>query len=129
MAEVKRAVRVAARVQEELAAILSQEARDPRLGGVVVSRVEMPDDLRSARVYFRLIGFRAGPSAGDQGGETRRREALAALVRASGMLRREVTARVGLKFAPDLRFYYDEAQEKIARIEELLEEVRREQKT
>jgi ribosome-binding factor A len=35
---------------------------------------------------------------------------------------------VGLKFAPELRFYYDEAQEKVARIEELLAEVRREEK-
>jgi ribosome-binding factor A len=118
MAEVKRSVRVAARVQEELASLIAREARDPRLAGVVVSRVEMPDDLRSARVYVRLL----------EGGEARRDEALAGLARASGMLRREVTGRVGLKFAPDLRFYYDSAQEKVARIEELLEEVRREEK-
>jgi ribosome-binding factor A len=85
---------------------------------VVVSRVEMPDDLRSARVYVRLL----------EPGEARKKEALAGLARATGMLRREVTGRVGLKFAPDLRFYYDEAQEKVARIEELLEEVRRDKK-
>src|SRR5262245_44474388 len=118
MAEVKRAVRVAARVQEELAELIAHEARDPRLSGVVVSRVEMPDDLRSARVYIRLL----------EGGDARKKEALTGLGRASGMLRRELTARVGLKFAPDLRFYYDEAQEKLQRIEELLEEVRREDK-
>jgi ribosome-binding factor A len=118
MAEVKRAVRVAARVQEELASLVALEARDPRLVGVVISRVEMPDDLRSARVYVRLLE----PS------EAKKKEALAGLARAAGMLRREVTGRVGLKFAPDLRFYYDEAQEKIARIEELLEEVRRDEK-
>src|SRR5262245_38784872 len=115
MAEVKRAVRVAARLQEELAILIAHEARDPRLVGVVVSRVEMPDDLRSARVYVGLID----PAAD-------KKEALAGLARATGMLRREVTGRLGLKFAPDLRFYYDEAQEKIARIEELLAEVRRE---
>ena len=121
MSEVKRAVRVAARVQEELASIVTPEARDPRLAGVVVSRVEMPDDLRSARVYVRLL----------EGGadQARRKNALAALARASGMLRREVTVRLGIKFAPDLRFFYDESQEKVARIEELLEEVRREKKT
>jgi ribosome-binding factor A len=118
MGEVKRAVRVAARLQEELAELIGHEARDPRLSGVVVSRVEMPDDLRSARVYVRLL----------EGGANKK-EALAGLARAAGMLRREVTGRLGLKFAPDLRFYYDEAQEKIARIEELLEEVRREEKS
>ena len=118
--EVKRAVRVAARVREVLATILTQEVRDPRISGVVVSRIEMPDDLRSARVYVRML------EGGDD--EERRKEALTGLARASGMLRREVGQRVGLKFAPEMRFYYDAAQEKVNRIEELLEEVRREKK-
>ncbi len=118
--EVKRAVRVAARVREVLATILTQEVRDPRISGVVVSRIEMPDDLRSARVYVRML------EGGDD--EERRKEALTGLARASGMLRREVGQRVGLKFAPEMRFYYDAAQEKVNRIEELLEEGRREQK-
>jgi ribosome-binding factor A len=120
MAEVKRAVRVAVRVQEELAKLLSLEARDPRLAGVVVSNVRMSDDLRSARVYVRFL----------EGGndETKRKAVLAGLARASSMLRREVVQRVGLRFAPELRFYYDTAQEKVNRIEELLEEVKRDEK-
>jgi ribosome-binding factor A len=120
MAEVKRAVRVAARVKAELAEVIAHEARDPRVLGVVVSRVEMPDDLRSARVYVRLL---EGP-----GDAARQKEALAGLARAAGMLRREVTQRVGLKFAPELRFYYDEAHEKTMRIEQLLEEVKRDKR-
>lgn len=120
-AEVKRSVRVAARLREELAILIVQEARDPRLAGVLVSRVEMPDDLRSARVYVRLL----------EGGDdpARRKEALTGLSRASGMLRREIGTRVGLRFAPELRFYYDAGQERVDRIEQLLEEVKREKKT
>jgi ribosome-binding factor A len=120
MTEVKRATRVAVRVREELASILSRDARDPRIAGVVVARVEMSDDLRSARVYVRML----------EGGEdeTRRKDALAGLARASGMLRREIAQRMKLRVAPEIRFYYDAAQEKIDRIESLLEEVRREQR-
>ena len=120
-AEVKRSVRVAARLREELANLIAQDARDPRLAGVLVSRVEMPDDLRLARVYVRML----------EGGDdpARRKEAMTGLARASGMLRREVGNRVGLRYAPELRFYYDAGQERVDRIEQLLEEVKREKKT
>ncbi len=116
-AEVKRAVRVAARIKVELATLLTTEIRDPRIAGVVVSRVEMPDDLRGARVYVRLL---------EGGDAARRKEALTGLGRAAGMLRREIGLRVGLRFAPELRFYYDVGQEKVDRIEILLDEVKRE---
>jgi ribosome-binding factor A len=116
-AEVKRSARVAARIREELATVLGRDVRDPRVSGVVVARVEMPDDLRSARVYVRML------EGGDDA--ARRAEALTGLARASSMLRREVAQRVGLRHAPDLRFYYDEAQEKVNRIETLLAEIRR----
>lgn len=112
--EVKRSVRVAERVREELSWLITRDARDPRLSGVVVARVEMTDDLKHARVYVRTLD-----------GE-RRDDAIEGLERAAGMLRREVTKRVKLRYAPELRFYYDEGQDKIARIEQLLDEVKRE---
>jgi ribosome-binding factor A len=118
MAEVKRAVRVAGRVREELAWLLTRDVRDPRLAGVTVARVEMPDDLRSARVYVRLL----------DDSEAKRTAALAGLARATGMLRREVTKRVGLRYAPELSFRYDDGQDKTTRIEELLAEVEAERK-
>ncbi len=112
MAEVKRAARVSERVREELAWMLTREVRDPGAAGAIVSRVEMTDDLKMARVYVRTL-------EGDRAKET-----LVALKRASGMLRRQVTTRVGLRFAPELRFFYDERQDAVNRIEQLLEEVK-----
>src|SRR6478672_9526502 len=100
--------------------LLTTEVRDPRITGVVVSRVLMSDDLRSARVYVRFL------QGGDD--EAKRKEVLTGLARASSMLRREVTQRVGLRAAPELRFYYDAGQERVDRIELLLDEVRREKK-
>ncbi len=112
MAEVKRAVRVAERVRESLAMLFIRDARDPRLAQVVVSRIEMPDDLRSARVYVRTL---------DGSGQE---ETMIALERAAGMIRREITARVKLRYAPTLQFVFDSGQDNATRVEQLLEEVR-----
>jgi len=111
--EIKRAVRVAEGLREELAQLVGQKVRDPGVSGVVVSRVELTDDLRSAKVYFRLLDA------------TRRAEAEAGLARASGMLRREVTKTLKLRVAPELRFFYDEGQDKLDRVAALLAEIKR----
>jgi len=113
--EVKRAVRMAERLRQELANLLTRRVRDPRVVGVTVTRVEMPDDLRMARVYVRLL------EGGDDA--ARQDEALVGLGRAAGMLRKEATQALGLRYAPDLKFYYDAGQDKAMRIEELLAEV------
>ena len=114
MADVKRAVRVAERIREELALLIANTVKDPRARGVVVSRVEMPDDLRSARIYIRLL---------EGGDEEQQAAAVAGLTRAAPLLRREITAAARLRYAPELRFYYDEGYEKALRIEEILHEI------
>jgi ribosome-binding factor A len=58
----------------------------------------------------------------------RRKEALLGLSRAAGLLRKEVTRRLGLRVAPLLAFEYDEGQDEMTRIETLLEEVRAEER-
>ena len=116
MSEVKRATRVAERVREEMAWLLTTEVRDPRVKGVIVSRVEMTDDLKLARIYVRML----------EGGDGK--VALKGLERTAIMLRREVSKRVGLRYAPELRFFYDDGLDKTTRIEELLEEVKRDTK-
>lgn len=117
--EVKRALRVSARLAKELALILSQTVRDPRVSGATITRVTMTDDLRSARVFVRLL------DGGDDMG--RREQALQGLGRASGLLRTESARRMGLRHAPELTFAYDEGQDRVARIEQLLDEVKAEE--
>ncbi len=118
--EVKRAVRVSARLARELAWLLAREIKDPRAALVTITRVEMTDDLRVAQVFIRLL------TDGDVA--ERRSEALAGLARASGLLRREVSRRAGLRYAPELRFLYDDGQDERTRIEVLLEEVKAEER-
>jgi ribosome-binding factor A len=111
--ESRRAQRVADVVRAELSRLLLLEAHDPDLKRVTVTDVEMPSDLRSARVFFSCLG-----------GDDERTQALAALRRAAGYLRREVGQRCQLRYAPELHFVADRSLERGARIEELLLQVR-----
>jgi ribosome-binding factor A len=113
---VKRSVRVAERVREEIARALARDLGDPRLGHVVITRVEMPDDLQLAKVLVRLTTGGADDAA--------RKRLLAGLVAASGFLRKRVGQNVGLRRAPELRFYYDEGQDASVRVAELLQEIK-----
>jgi ribosome-binding factor A len=115
-----RARRVEDGVRKEMATLLSTELRDPKAAGAIVTRVEMTSDLRSARVHVRLL----------EGGDvpSRRREVVEALRRAAGMLRREVTQRLGLRYAPELKFQYDEGADRSTDVERLLAEIEAERK-
>ena len=113
-----RAARVAARVQEELA-VLMRSLSDPRLQGVFVSRVEMTDDLQTAKVFVRH----------EQAGElstAAKKSLLKGFESASGRLRKEVARAVALRRAPELRFIYDAGQDSAHRVEEILREIRSE---
>lgn len=110
--ESRRSHRVADLVREELSKLLLMEAHDPELRKVTITEVQMPSDLRSARVYHSCLG-----------GEPERERGAEALDRASGYLRREIGRRCKLRFAPELHFFADRSLEQGARIEEILGEV------
>jgi ribosome-binding factor A len=108
----RRSQRVADVVREELSRLLLTEAHDPELHNVTVTDVEMPPDLKSARIFYSCLG-----------GEPERTRAADALARAAGYLRREIGRRCRLRFAPELFFSADRSLERGARIEELLAKV------
>jgi len=113
-----RVARVAARVQEELAVLL-RSLSDPRLQGIFVTRVEMTDDLQTAKVYVRH----------DQAGElstAAKRALLKGFDAASGRLRKELARTVALRRAPELRFIYDAGQDSAYRVDEILREIQAE---
>ncbi len=107
--------RVAEGVRIELADLLASEVKDPGAAGAIVTRVELTNDLRSAKVLVRLL----------EGGDdlARRKRLLDGLARAKGLLRREVTQRLGLRHAPELRFVYDTGLDHTVRIEQILAEI------
>ncbi len=127
MAEQKqRAARVAAQLRQELARQVGRELGDPRLEGLIVANVSMTNDLRLAKIFWRLtMASTLSPKALDE----RKKDTDRALERVTGRLRKAITARLGLRIAPELRFQYDEGQEARDRIDELLEEVKKDAKS
>ena len=110
--ESRRSQRVADLVRAELSRLVLTEAHDRTLHAVTITDVEMPPDLKSARVFFSCLG-----------GDAERADALQALKRAAGYLRREVGRNCELRYAPELHFVDDRSLERGARVEELLAQV------
>lgn len=101
--------RVEALVKEALSPLLIRDFQDEASGLLTVTRVEMTADLRTARVYVSVFGG------------TDREAALGRIAKESGALRREVAARVKLKYNPELVFVLDLGADHEARIDALLE--------
>jgi ribosome-binding factor A len=102
--------RLGDQLRVELADLILQEVRDPRVGFVTVTEVRMSRDLQYARVYVSIFGD-----------EEQTRESFAALERAGGFLRSQVGRRLKLRRVPELRFALDETLDNSARLDALLE--------
>lgn len=110
--EQKRSSRVAEAIRNELSTILISKVRDPRLLGVNISRVEVPDDLSLARIFFTVLG-----------GPKEVKEAGIGLERAKGFMRSHIAKTLNLRFTPALQFKYDKVVEKVAELEGILQEI------
>lgn len=110
----KRAERVADAIRNELSILLVQRARDPKLSDVSISRVEISDDLRQAKIYYTVLGD-SRKSVRVQG----------SLDNAAGFMRSHLAKTLNLRFTPALRFWYDEKAEKVQEIENLLNDLAR----
>ncbi|HSJ07952.1 MAG TPA: 30S ribosome-binding factor RbfA [Longimicrobiales bacterium] len=109
----KRVARLNEQLKRELTALLQFEVRDPRIGMVTITDVEVSPDLYHARVYYTLLG-----------GPDERATALEGLRAAAGFLRTEIGRRMHIRRAPELHFALDETLDHAARIEQLLREAR-----
>lgn len=107
-----RAQRIAQRIQEELADLLTREAGDPRLALVSVTGVDVDRELSFATIYVSALDT-----------SDRQDEILQALVRARGFFRSALAARIELRTFPQLRFRWDNTTARGARIEDLLREI------
>lgn len=118
MTESRRPRRVAEAIRKHIAEALGRELFDPRLVGLMITRVDVGGDLSIARVHVRSLVHSADPA-----------ERLAvekAVNRAAHILRRGLGAALGLKKTPELQFFYDSSQDAIERVEAILTEIERE---
>ncbi len=106
--------RVGDQIQKELAELIRDEVRDPRVSGsVTVSGVEVSKDMAHARVYMTVLGASAEQS----------QVAADALNGAAGFLRRELRRRMVLRQVPQLQFLHDPSFDRGAHLTSLIDRV------
>jgi len=109
----RRVERLGEQFRREITEILQREVKDPRIGYVTITGVDVTPDLFHARVYVRIMGD-----------EARKAEALKGLDAAAPFIRGELGQRLHIRRIPELRFEIDRSLEHALRIEQLLREVR-----
>jgi len=106
-----RALRIAEQIQRELAELIRLELKDPRVGMVTLTDVEVTADYAHAKVFFTTLGTSDQMAA-----------ATAGLNHAAGFLRHELGQRIKLRSIPQLHFIYDESVERGVRLSRLIDE-------
>ena len=102
-----RSYRVADQIQRDLSELIARDLKDPRVGMVTLSAVEVSPDYAWAKVYFTLL-------TGDP------LETQDALNHAAGHLRNGLFKRLRIHTVPTLRFVFDETTERAARMDTLI---------
>lgn len=93
--------RVAQQVQQEIAMILQRDFKDPRVGWVTVSAVEVTKDLAYVTVYFTLLG--------QDDDKEKIAQTTEILNKAGGFFRGEIGKRMRLRIVPEIKFVYDDS--------------------
>lgn len=100
-------------LKKEISNIIHYELKDPRLGFITITRVELSQNLRYAKIFFGVLGK-----------EEEYQKSKVALDSALGFIRRLIAQRVKLQFVPEIVFKEDRSSEYSVRIEEVLEEIK-----
>jgi ribosome-binding factor A len=109
--------RVAEQIKKELGSIIQREMKDPRIGFITVTGVEVTNDLSQAKIYISVMGSLE-----------QKENSLHALEKAQGFLRSEIGKRILLRHVPELIFKIDESIEYGNRIESLITQLKQERK-
>ncbi|NLM39004.1 MAG: 30S ribosome-binding factor RbfA [Firmicutes bacterium] len=99
-------------IKRAVSDIISREVKDPRLGMLSITDVDLSRDLSLARIYFSVLG-----------GEDEAQNTLEGLNNAKGFIRTELARRVRMRHTPDIKFLHDSSLERGARINAILREL------
>jgi ribosome-binding factor A len=106
--------RIASVISREVSEIIERELKDPRLGFVTITTVDVSSDLKTATIYFSSLN--------------NKQEGLETLNRAKGYIKSTLAHRVRMKYIPDIEFRIDNSYEYGKKIESLLEEISQDDK-
>jgi len=111
--QAKRIDRINQLIREEISSLLRRELKDPRIGFVTITEVDVSKDLHHAKVFVSILGS-----------EEEWRGSLEALDRASGFIRNWLRQNLRLRYIPQLQFRPDRSMAHAAHIQQLLEELK-----
>jgi len=114
--ESARTHRVGELIKEEISDIIQKELKDPRIGFVTITAVDVAPDLRHAVVYITVLGSRK-----------QKEETLKGLQNSSGFLRTLLAKRIRIKYLPELQFAFDPSIETGMRIEKIIRKLHEEE--
>lgn len=108
-----RAERIAQALKKEVSSIIHDKLKDPRIGFVTVSRVELTQDLQYAKIFFSVLGT-----------EKEQLDSKEALESAVGFIKRQIGRRIKLRLVPEIRFIQDKSGEYSIHIQQELDKIK-----
>ena len=96
-------------IQREVSELIRLELRDPRVGRITVTSVDVSPDMSHAKVFFTMLE------------KDRLEDTLHGLKRSAGFLRSQLARRIEMYTTPELRFEYDESVERGDRLSRLID--------
>jgi len=101
--------RIASLLSREISKIIEQDIKDPRLGLITITTVDVTHDLKKATIYFSSLG--------------NKREGLEMLNHAKGYIKSSLAHRIRMRFIPDIEFKIDDSFEYGKKIDALLDDI------
>ncbi len=111
----QRSSQVAEELRKIMSLILIEDmSSDPRMGFVTITRIEMTDDLRFARVFYSVLGSAEQKELTEE-----------ALAENAGFIRRLAVQRINMKYAAEIRFELDKSIDDAFRIDDILKKIKK----
>lgn len=110
-----RSERVEGQLKKEISRILQEDLKDPRIGFVTITRIDLTGDLRYARIYFSILGD-----------DDVKEESLKGIKSAIGFIRKLIAERMKLRYVPELYFKLDNSIEYSINLEKTFERIKNE---
>lgn len=112
----KRQIQVADEIKQIVSVLIQRELKDPRIGFVTITSVEVTADLKYARIFVSVMGTPEEQKA-----------TMDALNSSRGFVRREIASRMTIRYMPEIQFRWDKGAEYSDRINRLLNELKEEE--
>ncbi|HEX8231262.1 MAG TPA: 30S ribosome-binding factor RbfA [Chloroflexia bacterium] len=109
----RRQIQVGDEIKQIVSVLLQRELKDPRIGFVTITGVQVTQDLKYARIHVSVMGSKE-----------EQRATMDALTSARGFIRREIASRMEIRYVPEIQFRLDKGAEYSDQIARLLNELK-----